>query len=368
MAHHDFIFNVNTLAGCRFSILRELEKEYAVEGKYLRKLNRSKYLSRIITTLGYFDRLKFKKLSRGLEIRKPPIYILGHWRSGTTLLYDLLYCFKNISYPTTYQTVFPNNLFFFKGIMKRIMQYFLPSRRLVDRVRMHVDFPQEEDFALGNEEGFSFYYWFYFPNDHRRISEKFLAFSDSDPATLRKYREGYIRFIKRCLINIGGDQYIAKNPPSMARIPFLLDLFPRSRFIFIERNPYEVLASTFRFNKGFLKTLQLQDVEDETLWEFIFQTYITLHRKYHEDRLLVPKGDLEEVRYEDLVADPESIFRSFQKGLLSDLEVDEERLQASLKSHKNHRPNQYHFDREYLKRVNSVLGDLILDQGYPVLT
>jgi len=265
MPKKDFIFSVNTLVGCKYSILKELEEKFHVEKGYRKIYRKTKLVSILLTGLSYFDELRYKSLSKNLEIKKDPIYILGHWRSGTTLLHNLLCSHKNISYPTTYQTVFPNNMFFLKGLIKEIMRFYLPEKRLVDGVKMHVDFPQEEDFALGNEAGYSFYYWFYFPADYQRVTDEYLTPSPETDERSQQYKQAYKKFIKRSILNIGGEQYIAKNPPNMARIPFLLDMFPGSRFIYIERNPYEVLMSTFKFHKGFLKTLQLQDMDDETL-------------------------------------------------------------------------------------------------------
>jgi hypothetical protein len=252
--------------------------------------------------------------------------------------------------------------------MKGAMQLFLPERRLVDKVRMHVDYPQEEDIALGNEAGFSFYYWFYFPNDHQRITDEFLALSPGVKGNYRKYKRRYKRFIKRCILNIGGDQYIAKNPPNLARIPFLLDIFPQSRFVYIRRNPYEVILSAYRFFKGFLKTLQLQDIDDETLWDFIFRTYIFLYNKYREDRHLISPRNLAELKYEELIANPERIFRSLQEGIFSDLKTDESKLNSIIRRHRDHSANAYKFDRDYIDRVNSELGDLIEEQGYKKLS
>ena len=279
MKRDEFIFGVNTLVGCNYSILKDLERKYLIEKKYLKIYRRTKIISFITTALSFFDGLRYRSLSRKLEIQKDPIYILGHWRSGTTLLHNLLCCHKNISYPTTYQTVFANNMFFLSGLIKEVMRYFMPKKRLVDQVEMDVDFPQEEDFGLGHEAGFSFYYWFHFPNDYQSITDDYLCLNSGDKQKIKAYKEAYKRFIKRAILNVGGEQYVAKNPPNMARLPFLLDLFPESRFVYIERNPYEVLMSTFRFHKGFLRTLQLQDVDDKSLWKFIVQTYILTVQK-----------------------------------------------------------------------------------------
>ncbi len=367
MPQQEFIFSVNTLAGCKFSVLRELQARFQVEKKYLKKYRSSTFLCMLTTFLSHFDELRYRFLATNLKIKKDPIYILGHWRSGTTLLHNLLCCHENVAYPTTYQTVFPNNLFFMKGLMKAIMQHYLPRERLVDRVEMHVDNPQEEGFALGNEAGFSFYYWYYFPADHRQITEEYLSLSAADQKRTESFKNGYVRFIKRCLLNTGGEQYIAKNPPNMARIPFLLDLFPQSRFIYIERNPYEVLMSTFRFHRSYLKTLQLQDMDDESLWEFIFTTYELLYRKFRESRHLIPPENLVEIRYEQLVADPGSVYKDLHNGIISDLKTDTEKLVLLLKSSREHSANIYRFSRKYLDRVNEALGPLIQKQGYELI-
>lgn len=367
MSKEEFIFNVNTLAGCKYGILRDLKKESRVEKQYHRKFLMTQMASLITTGLSYVDQWRYHSLSKDLEIEKPPIYVLGHWRSGTTLLHNLLCSFQGTSYPTTYQTVFPNNLFFLQGFLKEIMKFHLPKKRLVDRIPMHVNFPQEEDFALGNEAGFSYYYWFYFPKDYQKFTQKYLSLSSDDRSRTEFFKEGYTRFIKRCLLNMGGDQYVAKNPPNMARIPFLLDLFPGSRFIYTERNPYEVLMSTFKFFKGFLKTLQLQDMDDNSLWDFIFSNYKTLFNAYLESKTLIPSSHLVELKYEDIVADPELTLNSLRRDFLSDLSADEVELKRLLEVAKKHKANTYTFEQSYIDRVNSELGDLIEKQGYKLL-
>lgn len=367
MAKKDFIFNVTTLAGCKYSILKDLEENFQVEKAYRKKFYLSKLASLVITGLAYFDDLRYRSMSKDFEIQKDPIYVLGHWRSGTTFLHQLLCSYKDVSYPTTYQTVFPNNLFFLQGLLKRIMKFYMPEKRLVDEIQMHVDFPQEEDFALGNEVGFSFYYWFYFPDDYKRIREEHLTLSKVEKTKRDAYMEGYKRFIKRSLLYVKGSQYIAKNPPNMARIPFLLEMFPESRFVYIERNPYEVILSTFKFFRGFLITLQLQEISDDDLWEFIFSNYRMMYEIYQTEKLEIPNDHLVELKYEDLTGDPDSVLKMLQKDLLSDLEPNDESLRSMLDKHQKHAPNTYDFESAYVDRVNSELGALIEKQGYKLL-
>src|SRR5271165_4013636 len=39
---------------------------------------------------------------RKTQITQPPIFILGHWRTGTTLLHELLVLDPRFGYPSTY--------------------------------------------------------------------------------------------------------------------------------------------------------------------------------------------------------------------------------------------------------------------------
>lgn len=150
----------------------------------------------------------------------------------------------------------------------------------------------------------------------------------------------------------------------MARIPFLMNLFPESRFVYIDRNPYEVIESTFRFFSGFLKTLQLQDIDDEALWVFVFKNYIHLHQKYLENKQRIPPDHLVEIKYEQLIADPAGIFRDLHQELFQDLETDEVKLKKQLELHQDHRIKDYDFESGYVDRVNSELGEIIELQGY----
>lgn len=367
MSNEEFIFNVNTLVGCRYPIVKALEKRFHVEDPYKKIFRISKWLSRLISAFSYFDDIRYQGLSGTIKIQKHPIYVLGHWRSGTTLMHNLMCSYKNTSYPTTYQTVFPNNLFFSKRLIRWIMDQYLPERRLVDQAIMHVDNPQEEEFALGSEAGFSFYYWLYFPGDRQLISDEYLTLPSENQKRDQTFTRSYLRFIKRCMLNIGGEQYVAKNPPNMARIPFLLCLFPQSRFIYLERNPYEVLLSTFRFFRGFLKTVQLQDIDDESLWDFLFSTYKYLLLKYQQDRELIDPRNLVEIKYEQLISDPHETLKELHQKLFPELEPDEVKMKGNLNLHKDHTIKKYKFERKYIDRVNRELGDLITQQGYAIL-
>ena len=273
MAGSEFIFPVNTLLGCKYSVLRKIERVFTIDRKFKDIFIRSKAISGIMTFISAFDVIRSRQLEKRITIEKPPVFIIGHWRSGTTFLHNLLSCMSDAAYPTTFHTVFPNNLFAFKGIIKWFMQFFLPKKRPVDEVKMDSSNPQEEEMALGNAFFFSYYYWFYFPKEYDKIAERFLFVEHITEEEKDQFTKNYLRFIKRTMMNTGGSRYISKNPPNTTRIPILLNMFPDAKFIYLSRDPYETLVSTFRFCKAFLKTLQLQEVSDDDLWKIVINTY-----------------------------------------------------------------------------------------------
>ncbi len=364
MAGSDFIFPVNTLLGCKYSVLKKIERVFTIDLKFRDIFIRSKAISRIMTFISTFDDIRYRQLEKMVTIEKPPVFIIGHWRSGTTFIHNLLSCMSDAAYPTTFHTVFPNNLFAFKGIIKWIMQFFLPKRRPVDGVKMDSSNPQEEEIAFGNAFFFSYYYLFYFPKEYHEIAERFLFVEHITDEEKSQFAKNYLRFIKQTMINTGGSRYISKNPPNTARIPILLTMFPDAKFIYLSRDPYETLVSTFRFCKAFLKTLQLQEVSYAELWKIIMNTYRSLIERYQKYKTLIPENQLIEIQYTDLIKNPEHIVHRIFDRFFPEQDSEKEKIIQKIPSYTLHKVNAYHFNADFLQRVNDEMGSLIREQGY----
>ena len=105
--------------------MRLIEKNGGVDNKYL---DRGFFitLSSIFTAPArILFKLKYESKINKLKIKHPPVIIIGHWRSGTTYLHNLLSKDKQMGYVTTYQSVFPDTLnnyagrFIFRNFMKQ---------------------------------------------------------------------------------------------------------------------------------------------------------------------------------------------------------------------------------------------------------
>ena len=85
---------------------------------------------------------------RLLPLGEPPIFVIGHWRTGTTLLHDLFSVDPNLAYPTTFECFFPHHFLLTEEVLSKVMRGLLPKKRPQDDVPVGFDRPQEEEFAM----------------------------------------------------------------------------------------------------------------------------------------------------------------------------------------------------------------------------
>src|SRR6516165_5279401 len=109
----------------------------------------------MVITLGSFqnsllagwENLAFGRRVRAATIH-PPLFILGIWRSGTTLLHNLLAQDDRFAFPNVYQTAYPKTFLSTEAINSRILGFFAPQRRPQDGITLGVRETSEEDFAI----------------------------------------------------------------------------------------------------------------------------------------------------------------------------------------------------------------------------
>ncbi|NJN42227.1 MAG: sulfotransferase [Flammeovirgaceae bacterium] len=290
------------------------------------------------------DQIKSSRLTSNSVVENP-IFILGHWRSGTTFLHNLICQDHNTAFTTTYQSVFPNNLFAFQSIIKWFMRMALPEKRPGDGLPLRVNQPQEEEFALGNEISYSYYYWFYFPNQAKHFRDIHFSGKQIPTKKAEQWKNNYMNFVKRCLVNSKGKTFVSKNPPNTARIPWLLELFPDAKFIFIHRDPYDVFRSSKKFFSEVIKPLQFQSFTEEQLDEHILSGYVELHDAYFESRELIPKENLIELSFESLAHDPYGLLKEISNQFgVPDIDKNSTSFRDYITSQQKHKPSPYSRD------------------------
>ena len=306
-----------------------------------------------------YEKLMINRKFKSVDIENDPVFIIGHWRSGTTHLHNILCQDPQMGYTTTFQSVFPDTLFNKVGrfIFEGFAKILIPGTRKGDNVTLGMELPQEEEFALGDKTPISFYYFWMFPRYIKRFYESFVRFNGVEIKVLESWKEDYLLFIKKALKNTNKKRYLSKNPPNTGRIKILLEMFPNARFIHIHRNPIEVYLSTHHFFIKMMPHLQLQSIDKEVLDEAIFQLYKDLMQDYIDQKELIPNGNLIELGFDELEMEPLTIVRSIYKELkLPGYLLAEPRFRDYVNKMKSYKKNTHVLTAELIDKIIKEWG------------
>lgn len=304
------------------------------------------------------------------QIRQPPptpqpLFILGHWRSGTTLLHELLMLDARFSCPTTYQCFVPGHFLLTEDVITRLLAWITPSKRPIDNVAAGWSRPQEDEFALANLGA---------PSPYRRMA--FPATSSAEPvaldirklppAELDHWKKALRRFLTRLAVR-DARRPVLKSPPHTARLGVLAEMFPEARFIHVVRDPFVVFPSTKRLWMSLDEVQGLQVDRGESLEEYVFACFEEMYAAFERDRPTVEAGRLYEIRYEDLVADPVgSLAGAYEQLGLGDFAAVQPAFEEQAKSMKRYRTNTYRHDPRIVAEVSRRWQPFVERYGYEV--
>ncbi|MCZ2343675.1 MAG: sulfotransferase [Bacteroidales bacterium] len=297
----------------------------------------------------------------------PPIFVLGHWRTGTTLLHELLIQDPAHASPTTLHCFIPNHFLISESFFKKYLWFLIAEKRPMDNMALGWDMPQEDEFALALLGEPSPYTDIAFPN-RVPIDPGSLDLSGLSPQQLRRWKRTFFRFLQAVQMRFRGQRLVLKSPPHTARIRVLLELFPDAQFVHIRRNPYELFASTNNLWLSLARKHGLQTPQHEDqIREKVFQEFRVLYDRYFSDCDQIPKQNLVEIRYEDLAADlvgeTERVYDALQ---LPDFEAVRPQLEAFAAARKGYERNKWSLSAADHAEIQSHWGDLIEKLGYPV--
>jgi hypothetical protein len=332
----------------RFSYIAVIDVIISIFHTLLRWLQEAVYGGRIART----------------KITQPPLFIIGHWRTGTTLLHELLILDERHSFPSTYECFEPNHFLLTEEFVKRYCGFLMPSRRPMDNMAFGWERPQEDEFALCMMGAPSPYLSIAFPNRPLLDQDAY------DPEQLRprerkRWKEALYGFLQRLTFK-DPRRLILKSPTHTSRIKTLLELFPDARFVHIVRNPYVVFPSTVNLWKTLYETHGFQKPTCAGLEEMVFERFQAMYAKLEETRGLVPAGHFHELRYEDLIADPVNQMRTLYEHLgLGEFEKVLPQIEAYLAANAGYQANRYpKLSPELRAEIASRWGAVIERYGY----
>lgn len=301
---------------------------------------------------------------RSTPIREAPLFIIGHWRTGTTLLHELLILDDRHAFPTTYECLSPNHFLISGDVLPPLLPFLMPSRRPMDNMAAGWHRPQEDEFALCMLGAPSPYLTVAFPNNPP-MDDAALDLEGLSPRDRKRWKRTFLRFLQELTVRHNGKRLVLKSPTHTARIRVLLELFPDARFVHIVRDPYIVFSSTVHLWKSLYETHGLQTPTFAGLEERVLTTFERMYTRLEEGRQLVEPERFHELKYEDLVSDPVGEVRKVYDRLqLGEFERVQPRLEAYWTANQKYQTNRYRLTPEQKTIVTQRWGDVIRRYGY----
>ena len=212
--------------------------------------------------------------------------------------------------------------------------------------------------------GLSPYLMLAHPTDPSKF-ERYLELKDIPESELKRWKETFLYFIKKLTIK-ANKPIVFKSPTHTFRIPVLLEMFPNAKFIYIYRDPYAVYSSSLHLRRTlFAENGLSRIVMDEKMQEDAIQLYTHCIETYERTRSQIPAGNLYEMRFEDLEADPlgemRRVYDSLSLGGWGNLEAA---ITKKLPELTCYRKNSFKMDEGLMRKVYSRWQSSFERYGY----
>jgi len=322
-----------------------------------RKLARVLYILQNSVWASFFTWLEKKRYRQILEtypVPDDPVIIIGHWRTGSTFLHDLLACDPKLAAPSLFQVTFPESFMISERYFRPVMSIML-KRRPMDNMELGFDSPQEDEFALLKLTFESPYIKFLFPDKPGYFFNHPRDFYP--PATQQENWKRQFRDYCRKISRDSGRKVLLKNPMHSMRIPLLLETFSHARFIHIHRHPYRVVPSTMHLWKVMADDNQLRGESYHPSLEEVTQGLNMFYEVINKHAEKVPEGQYYELKYEDLERDPAGEIRKIYGVFGLDFTGEFEKgINGYLERTRRFKKNSYTFGDDEKRYVRQELA------------
>ncbi|MFP4115269.1 MAG: sulfotransferase family protein [Spirochaetota bacterium] len=248
-----------------------------------------------------------------------PLFIVGNFRSGSTMLHRLLAGTPGIAALKTWEIYFAPSISqrkFWRGfwivdgwfgghVRRAILKAQKQQLGAVTMHRIRLDEP-EEDEGLFLYLWDSLFNWFFIPRDAH--ANPYWRYDERLPRWRRRRAMEFYREVLRrhMALQPTGAVYVSKSPAFTARLASLIETFPDARFIELVRHPFDCVVSTAgwcSFAWHFFASPRARFPFLDTILEMTRYWY--LRPEDFERRL--PREQYALIHYEDLVSRPTEV-------------------------------------------------------------
>jgi hypothetical protein len=268
-----------------------------------------------------------------------PLFVLGHARSGTTYLHNLLAVDPRFAYPNVFEVYYPHTFLCTQVLFAKVLGAFLPTKRPQDNVALSIRAPAEDEVANCISTHCSPYMRYVVPY-RADYYDRYYTFRRVEEEETERWKRGFMFFLKK-LTWKHNRPLLLKSPPHTCRISLLLQMFPDARFVHIHRNPYHVFKSIRHLDPLAFRSFTLQRPEHH-INARILHIYKHMYHVFFAERHLVPAGRFHDVSFERLERDPVTQVRRIYEALeLPSFDMVRPRVQRYVDSLASYRKNRF---------------------------
>lgn len=292
---------INNLLGCRLDVWLGLlwKNARAVSKKRVGMIVKITLLSALLFIPSLIEDIVVRVKSRRIKV-EAPVFILGHWRSGTTYLFKLMSMDKRFGYMNSTETYMFNNCYLLGGIINRVIKLLIPAKRPMDNMVWTVDSPQEECFAISLMTDESMIPMIDFPRNRDAYIEK--TFEQN---LTGRWQKAHLYVTKKLTLMKKDSRLLLKSPDNTAKAALLAEMYPGAKFVNIYRDPYVVIDSTLNMYRRAFSMVSLGEMpDDESLEDFLVGYFEKIYRAYFDDLAKLPEDSIVEISYDELTGDP----------------------------------------------------------------
>jgi len=230
-----------------------------------------------------------------------PIFVFGHWRSGTTLLHNLLSVDNRFAAPTLLQVTHPSTFLLREKQYEEMAKEAEKQKRPMDNIQVSAESPGEDEFAISTLSARSPLIGWTFPK-RETFYDRFLTFMDASEQDVVRWKKAMDYFYRKLTYRYDRP-LLLESPTHTARLRLLYEIYPDAKFIHIHRNPYEVIRSTLNLYEKAVRYSHLQVVEKQQQIDNVFRRYKLMYDAYFKDREAISVDRFIDISFEELETD-----------------------------------------------------------------
>jgi len=314
--------------------------------------------------LKWLSELIYGRRLTKVKISPDPIFVIGHWRSGTTWLHRLMIADPRHGAPDVRACFRPETFLVGRGILTPILRWALVGKRPMDNVSLELESAEEDEHGIALSGAKSPYLHLMFPNSDQRYPTNP---EDMSPVDAAFWWMKWLAFLRRVQFVNPGKRLVLKSPLHTLRTKEILKVFPDARFVHIVRDPYTVFLSHRNTKDTMNSVCSLQDhmPGQSRRDEIIIKRSVAFFEQFETDRYHIPKDQIFTLRYEDLRADPLGLIQEIYEKLdLGDFAQVQPELRKLIGPQRTYKSNRYDLDDDTRALVESAFADIFDRYGY----